>query len=56
MGILVSRLNHACAPNLGYYFDSASLSLKVYAVRDIFPGEELTVSYVEYVSPVPPVP
>jgi hypothetical protein len=34
---------------LGYYFDSASLSLKVYAVRDIFPGEELTISYVEFV-------
>jgi SET domain-containing protein len=47
----VSRLNHDCAPNLGYYFDSASLTLKVYAVRDIFPGEELTISYVEFVGP-----
>jgi hypothetical protein len=45
----VSRLNHACAPNLGYYFDSATLSHRVYAVKDILPGEELTISYVEYV-------
>lgn len=43
----VSRLNHACSPNLGYYFDSATLSHKVYAVKDIFPGEELTISYVD---------
>src|SRR4051812_28312599 len=48
----VSRLNHACSPNLGYYFDSTTLSHRVYAVRDIFPGEELTISYVEYV-PLP---
>ncbi|KAK4038549.1 SET domain-containing protein 5 [Parachaetomium inaequale] len=47
----VSRLNHDCAPNLGYYFDSKTLSLKVYAVRDIFPGEELTISYVDVVQP-----
>ncbi|KXX81306.1 SET domain-containing protein 5 [Madurella mycetomatis] len=47
----VSRLNHDCAPNLGYYFDSATLSQKVYAVRDILPGEELTVSYVDVIQP-----
>lgn len=43
----VSRLNHDCAPNLGYYFDSATMELRVTAVRDIAPGEELTISYVE---------
>ncbi|KAK3346379.1 hypothetical protein B0T25DRAFT_278032 [Lasiosphaeria hispida] len=47
----VSRLNHDCSPNLGYYFDSATLSHKVYAVKDIFPGEELTVSYVDVLHP-----
>lgn len=52
----MSRLNHDCAPNLGYYFDSSSLSLKVYAVRDIFPGEELTISYVESVPFLLPFP
>lgn len=51
----MSRLNHACSPNLGYYFDSATLSHRVYAVRDIFPGEELTISYVES-APLPPTP
>ncbi|KAK3314188.1 hypothetical protein B0H66DRAFT_483401 [Apodospora peruviana] len=43
----VSRLNHDCSPNLGYYFDWMTLSHKVYAVRDIMPGEELTVGYVD---------
>ncbi|KAK3320249.1 hypothetical protein B0T19DRAFT_434152 [Cercophora scortea] len=47
----VSRLNHDCSPNLGYYFDSATLSQKVYAARDIMPGEELTVSYVDVLQP-----
>jgi len=51
----VSRLNHACSPNLGYYFDSATLSHKVYAVKDILPGEELTISYVEYVHLIRPL-
>ncbi|KAK3361787.1 hypothetical protein B0T24DRAFT_95968 [Lasiosphaeria ovina] len=47
----VSRLNHECSPNLGYYFDSVTLSHKVYAVRDILPGEELTISYVDVIQP-----
>ncbi|KAM7202988.1 SET domain containing protein [Naviculisporaceae sp. PSN 640] len=47
----VSRLNHDCAPNLGYYFDTATLSHKVYAVSDIYPGEELSVSYVDVLHP-----
>lgn len=47
MSCAVSRLNHACRPNCGYHFDTATLSQKVYAARDILPGEELTVSYIE---------
>ncbi|KAK5654278.1 hypothetical protein OQA88_7454 [Cercophora sp. LCS_1] len=47
----VSRLNHACAPNLGYYFDTTTLSHKIYAVRDVHPGEELTISYVDVLQP-----
>ncbi|KAK4209093.1 SET domain-containing protein 5 [Rhypophila decipiens] len=47
----VSRLNHDCSPNLGYYFDTATLSHKVYAVKDILPGEELSVSYVDVLHP-----
>ncbi len=44
----MSLLNHDCSANCNYYFDLATLSQKVYAVRDIMPGEELTVGYIEY--------
>lgn len=30
-----------------YYFDPDTVSNKVYAVRDIMPGEEITVSYID---------
>ena len=40
-------MNHDCAANLGYYFDEGTLRHKVYAVRDIIPGEELSVGYIE---------
>jgi SET domain-containing protein len=45
--VAVSRLNHECAPNLGYYFDKGAWEMRVYAVRDVMSGEELTISYVE---------
>ncbi|RYP11884.1 hypothetical protein DL767_011287 [Monosporascus sp. MG133] len=43
----VSRLNHDCRPNCAYYFDHTTFAHKVIAVRDIAPGEELTISYYE---------
>ncbi|KAK6865229.1 hypothetical protein PG990_005327 [Apiospora arundinis] len=43
----ISRLNHDCRPNCVYYFDPETLSNKVYAVRDIMVGEEITVSYID---------
>ncbi|KAK7924446.1 hypothetical protein PG985_006500 [Apiospora marii] len=43
----ISRLNHDCRPNCVYYFDPDTVSNKVYAVRDIMPGEEITVSYID---------
>ncbi|KAK8050324.1 hypothetical protein PG994_012054 [Apiospora phragmitis] len=43
----ISRLNHDCRPNCVYYFDPDTLSNKVYAVRDIMVGEEITVSYID---------
>ncbi|KAK7969955.1 hypothetical protein PG996_001608 [Apiospora saccharicola] len=43
----ISRLNHDCRPNCVYYFDPETVSNKVYAVRDIMPGEEITVSYID---------
>ncbi|KAK7927381.1 hypothetical protein PG985_004379 [Apiospora marii] len=44
---IVSRLNHACRPNAQYYFDPRTMTQHVYAVRDIYPGEEITVSYIK---------
>ncbi|KAK6853025.1 SET domain-containing protein 5 [Apiospora arundinis] len=42
----ISRLNHACRPNAQYYFDPLTMTQNVHAVRDIYPGEEITVSYI----------
>ncbi|KAK1660104.1 hypothetical protein BDP55DRAFT_325349 [Colletotrichum godetiae] len=42
-----SRLNHDCRPNIDYWFDPRTLTQRTTALRDIVPGEELTISYVE---------
>ncbi|KAI2782049.1 SET domain-containing protein [Daldinia loculata] len=42
----VSRLNHACKPNMYSRFSSTTLGMEVVAYRDIKPGEELTFSYL----------
>ncbi|RYO73756.1 hypothetical protein DL766_000568 [Monosporascus sp. MC13-8B] len=47
----VSRLNHDCRPNCAYYFDHTTFAHKVIAVRDIAPGEELTISYYDPLQP-----
>ncbi|RDI89529.1 hypothetical protein Vi05172_g108 [Venturia inaequalis] len=41
-----ARMNHDCRPNAGYYFDKATFTHKVHAVREIPPGEEITISYI----------
>ncbi|KAJ6593425.1 hypothetical protein B0H19DRAFT_917505 [Mycena capillaripes] len=41
----ISRLNHSCAPNTVPHFDMPSFSYRLYAVRDITAGEELTFQY-----------
>ncbi|KAF7546398.1 hypothetical protein G7Z17_g8471 [Cylindrodendrum hubeiense] len=41
----ISRINHDCRPNLGYYIDSDFVH-RTRAVRKILPGEELTVTYL----------
>jgi len=38
--------NHDCRPNLVYHFDPHTLAQEMYVVRDIKPGEEMTVSYI----------
>ncbi|KAK8049695.1 short/branched chain specific acyl-CoA dehydrogenase [Apiospora phragmitis] len=42
----VSRLNHDCRPSLAYYVDQ-NLTHHTHAVRDIQPGEELSISYLD---------
>ncbi|KAL0930504.1 uncharacterized protein CTRU02_214579 [Colletotrichum truncatum] len=45
----VSRFNHDCRPNVAFYIDS-DLRHHTQAVRNIEPGEELTISYVDSLS------
>ncbi|KAK4177469.1 hypothetical protein QBC36DRAFT_327028 [Triangularia setosa] len=42
----IARMNHDCRPNADYYFDHETLSQYIHAIRDIAPGEELTLSYI----------
>ncbi|KAK4165330.1 hypothetical protein QBC43DRAFT_32103 [Cladorrhinum sp. PSN259] len=42
----IARMNHDCRPNSDYYFDHDTLTQYIHAVRDISPGEELTLSYI----------
>ncbi|KAK4123148.1 glycosyltransferase family 1 protein [Parathielavia appendiculata] len=42
----VARLNHDCRPNAEYRFDYDTLAQHVHAARDIWPGEEITLSYI----------
>ncbi|KAK4171742.1 hypothetical protein QBC36DRAFT_350120 [Triangularia setosa] len=47
----VSRVNHACSPNVAYYFDPITMRKSLYAVQTIYPGEELTIGYVDLTQP-----
>lgn len=40
-------MNHDCRPNAHYYFDTQTLTQHVHAIRTIYPGEELTISYTD---------
>ncbi|KAI0537985.1 hypothetical protein GGR58DRAFT_469620 [Xylaria digitata] len=42
----VSLLNHDCRPNLAFFIDQ-KLTHYTHAVRNIEPGEELTISYID---------
>jgi hypothetical protein len=46
-----SRFNHDCAPNAMYYLDHIRLTHTLHATRNIAAGEEVTVSYVDPISP-----
>ncbi|KAK1756153.1 hypothetical protein QBC47DRAFT_299226 [Echria macrotheca] len=45
----IARFNHDCRPNADYYFEHRSLTQYIHATRDIQPGEELTLSYINTV-------
>ncbi|KAF9024825.1 SET domain-containing protein [Hymenopellis radicata] len=44
---VLSRINHSCGPNTDRHFDMKTFSMKLYAVRDIKEGEEITTSYCD---------
>ncbi|KAF2279762.1 SET domain-containing protein [Westerdykella ornata] len=47
-----SMLNHDCRPNADYFFDSATLlTHHVHATRTIYPGEEITITYISNEKP-----
>ncbi|KAI1747378.1 hypothetical protein F4782DRAFT_552131 [Xylaria castorea] len=47
----VARINHSCRPNCAYFFDYNTFAQNVVAVRDIQPGEELSVAYIDPILP-----
>ncbi|KAI1138320.1 SET domain-containing protein [Hypoxylon sp. FL0543] len=42
----VARVNHACRPNAFIRFTPSSLAVSVVALKDIEPGEEISITYV----------
>ncbi|ORY02653.1 hypothetical protein BCR34DRAFT_493031, partial [Clohesyomyces aquaticus] len=42
----IAMLNHDCRPNAAYFFDEETLTHYVHATQDIFPGEEITITYI----------
>lgn len=42
----IAMLNHDCRPNAAYFWDEETLSHYVHATQDIFPGEEITITYI----------
>ncbi|KAF9497054.1 SET domain-containing protein [Pleurotus eryngii] len=47
----LSRINHSCSPNTTSHFDRASLSMLLFAVRDIPSGAEITSHYCGLLQP-----
>ena len=42
----IAMLNHDCRPNAAYFFDEKTLTHYVHAIRPIYPGEEITITYI----------
>lgn len=43
----IAMLNHDCRPNAAYFFDEETMTQYVHAIRDIHPGEEITITYID---------
>ncbi|KAK4143657.1 uncharacterized protein C8A04DRAFT_28649 [Dichotomopilus funicola] len=43
----IARMNHDCRPNADYRYEPHRLAQHVRAVRDINPGEEITLTYID---------
>merc|ERR1711904_659056 len=43
----VARLNHSCSPNMKVDFPSNTSRIHAFAMKDIQPGQELTICYVK---------
>ncbi|KAI8932101.1 hypothetical protein NX059_010986 [Plenodomus lindquistii] len=41
----VARINHDCRPNTLWRFDDYTMSIEIVALKEIKPGEEITLSY-----------
>ncbi len=51
--ITASLLNHSCDPNLNVGFPYNDGTVVLTAARDVEPGEQLTISYIDRDLPVP---
>jgi hypothetical protein len=43
----IAMMNHDCRPNAAYFFDEEMMTHYVHAIRDIRPGEEITITYID---------
>jgi len=48
----IARCNHNCTPNMKFYFDQGTHKMRAKALRNISPGEEIFICYVEDSDPV----
>lgn len=42
----IAMINHDCRPNANYFWDEETLSHYVHATQTIYPGEEITITYI----------
>ncbi|KAJ4299019.1 hypothetical protein N0V90_004263 [Kalmusia sp. IMI 367209] len=42
----IAMINHDCRPNAAYFWDEDTLSHYVHATQTIYPGQEITITYI----------